>query len=294
MKYILYMITVFLSLKAQAEFKKANCTGIKPQHFSQVFLEAGSTCSTAEKIQKQLNIIKRFANIYAIPTLFVQKQSYESFGTFGGVIVLNQEQQAWDRVRPQEQNEKIWLHELGHVYFSHRLVEDFPAIQGFANYMKDAARLAVETSNPYTDDLPQLGSKWKPEFALARDIQAPYNELFADLVAVLAADDPLVMTKAMQSPGMPEKAKKETAYYGFAGKYDVKKWNESNPHFFFAPARAYIGQKYLKWPLDEGRKEMMLMKLYTTCMLEIKKHWAKNKKLPSSSEANQSLIKALE
>lgn len=281
-------------MKAQAEFKKAKCPAIRPQHFEQVFLEPGATCATAEKIQKQLNVIKRFANINAIPALFVQKQSYESFGTFGGVIVLNQEQQAWDRTRPQEQNEKIWLHELGHFYFNHRLVEDFPAIQGFANYMKDAARLAVETSNPYTDDLPQLGSKWKPEFALARDIQAPYNELFADLVAVLATDDPLIMTKAMQSPGMPEKAKKETAYYGFAGKYDVKKWNESNPHFFFAPARAYIGQKYLKWPLDENRKETVLKKVYTTSLLEIKKYWAQNKKLPSSSEANQSLIKALE
>jgi hypothetical protein len=280
-------------MPAFAEFRGSKCTNVVSQDFGQVFLESGVSCDTAEKIQRELTDIKSFAGHESPLTLFVQWKSYNSFGTYGRLVVLNYQQLAWGGIRPQSQNERIWAHEIGHTFFSTWLARDFKAIQGFRDYMSASGESQVQRKDPNYDTSKELALKWKSDFGKVRDIQVPYNELFADLVGVLYANDVMAMTKAMVAPGMPDSERTKAGYYAFAGKYDLSTWDQSEVHFYFAPARAYIGERFLKFPIDDKQKAVILQKVYQACLFEIEKYWSLSKVLPSSAEANASLILAL-
>ncbi len=284
---------MFLGTFAFAEFKKSTCASVVSHDFAQVFLESGVSCDTAEAIQRVLNQIKDFAGKEPPLTLFVQSKSYNSFGTYGRLIVLNQQQQAWGGIRPQSQNEKIWAHEIGHSFFSTWLANDFEAIQGFRDYMKASGEIQTRKQDPNFDTTKELAPKWKSDFARARDIQVPYSELFADLIAVLYANDVMAMAQAMLAPAMPDAESAKTSYYAFTGKYALSAWDQSEVHYFFAPTRAYIGEHLLKFPMDTKQKTLVVQKVYQACLGEIQKYWKSSKALPSSAAANESLIQTL-
>jgi hypothetical protein len=200
---------------------------------------------------------------------------------------------AWEQVRPQMQNDKIWAHEIGHTFFATWLATDFEPIRGFRDYLVENTKLISQAANPKLDTTQQMNSKWQKVFGKARDIQVPYTELFADLTGVLFADDPMAMTTAMASPNMPANSKAETAYYGFSGEYDVAKWNASEVHYYFAPVRAFIGKRFLHFPMTSSQKASVLRTVYHACLHDIKKYWNSNQSLPGVAEANLSLIDTL-
>lgn len=294
MRLCLLLSALLPAAIARAEFQASTCKGVDSRYFSQIFLEENVSCETAEKVQQELTEIQAFMGDERPPLiLFIPYQSYESFGTFGGILVLNHRQMAWGKARPQSQKEIIWAHELGHAFFSHWLAHDFKALEGFRGYMSASARIQAEKKDPFLNTDAAMASLWRPEMGMARDIQVPYNELFADLVAVLRADDKMAMTKAMLAPGMPEKARAETGFYGFAGRYNLAHWAQTDVHYFFAPARAYIGEHFLRFPMSPARKKALIKAVYQACLHEIEKHWSLAKALPSPEEANRSLILAL-
>lgn len=288
------LFALLLPLSASAGFSAASCKGLPNEIFSQVLLESGTTCATYEEIEKVARKIQAFAEFESPAILFVNTRAYESYANFGRLIVLNHQQLAWKRVRPQAQTEKVWAHELGHLIFNDLLAKSFAPIHPFRDYMAESVKLIVGAKNPELDTYATLKDQWGPDLDKVRDLQVPYNEFFADLVATLFAEDSLAMTKAMLSPGMPESKKKETRYYGFAGSYNLKNWNETEVHYFFAPARAFVGKHFLRWPMTSAQKKNVLQKVFQACLQEISKNWAQQKSLPRPSEANKALIEALE
>jgi hypothetical protein len=98
----------------------------------------------------------------------------------------------------------------------------------------------------------------------------------------------------MTSPAMPEEARRKTAYYDFTGRYDLAKWTESEPHFLFAPARASIGERWLKFPMSNAAKADVLKRVYQACLKEITRHWKTRQKVARDpAAANRQLIEAL-
>lgn len=292
MIFVVSLLLIF-NPAAQASFEVSTCDKIDSALFAKVFTESGTSCKTVSEIQEQLRSIKGFAGTNIPLTLFLNAKSYDSYSTYGGLVVLNEVQQAWDNVRPPHQNKNIWSHELGHTFFMFRLGQDFKPIQGFRDYMKEHDLLVIAAKDPKVKTEAKMASKWNSDIGKARDLQAPYSELFADLVAVLAANDPMIMAKSMTSPFMPEQKKMETSYYAFAGKYDLNSWSVEDTHYYFAPTRAYIGEKLLKFPIDNSQKQLVLQKVYQACLQEIQKYWSSSKELPRAAEANKSFIKTL-
>lgn len=289
----LFALAFLCSISARAAFGPAQCKEAGGKAFTAVFLEKGTGCDDLAKIEKVAARIQTFAELGTPLTLFVNAKAYEAYTSFGRLIVLNARQMAWGKVRPQAQTEKIWAHELGHAVFNQLLSEQFPPIRPYRDFMAEKTKLIVNAQDPELDTEKTLEPQWTAAMAKARDIQVPYNELFADLVAALYAEDSSAMSKAMASPGMPRKKQEETRYYDFTGKYDVEKWEEEEVHYFFAPARAHIGKHFLSWPMTDQRKREVLRKIFDACLAEIRKNWEGNQSLPSPSAANRRLIESL-
>jgi hypothetical protein len=275
------------------QFKQAKCQGIPSETFSRAFLQKGVDCKALAQVQKVASAIHAFAPFQSPITLFLNREDYDSYTNIGRLTVLNHHQMSWGQVKPEEKTELIWAHELGHTLFNDLLIESFTPILPFRDYMAESAKLITAAKNPELNTAGTLKDKWKTELADVRDLQVPYNELFADLVAVLFAEDALAMQNAMLAPGMPKKKKTEMRYFAFKGDYDLSTWAESEEHYFFAPARAYIGKRFLLWPLTAKAKQEVLRKVFEACLSEIKKHWEERKALPKPSEANKRLIEAL-
>jgi hypothetical protein len=292
MRCSLFIFILLLVGPARATFVASTCANIPSQDFSTVFLEDQVPCSSLSKIAQEFSEIKRFAGQEPPLTLFVQAQSYNSFGTFGRMLVFNNQQKAWGGVRPQSQNEKIWAHEIGHTFFSTWLARDFKAISGFVEYMTASAEIQFRKRDPGFDTSKELASKWRSDFGKARDIQVPYNELFADLVGVLHSNDINAMADAMVAPGMPDTERAKVRFYAFGGKYELSKWDQTEAHFYFAPARTYIGEQFLRFPMTDEKKAAVLKRVYKACLSEIKRYWDSSKSLPSPADGNRTLIHA--
>lgn len=103
-----------------------------------------------------------------------------------------------------------------------------------------------------------------------------YHELFADLVADLALNDPSATRKCLIlecDPSIRERPDIVEAYRhrDFAGRIELNdwKWQSWNPpHMTMAPTRSFIGDHYFGNPKFSGRKARILEGVYNVILRE--------------------------
>lgn len=282
------------SFSVQASSFTEMCGIVPTESVVHVFAEKGVTCASVRDFLSLMARLEPFLGKSEPASVFFRKRSFEASADAAGVLVLAQEQVGWEQNRSVRQRASIWSHEIGHLAFSRRLAGDFAPFAKFRDYLLDAKKLIVAAKDPAFDGSAQLQKPWSKEFGEARDLHRPYSELFGDLVAVLEAESPDAMRTAMTLPGMPEKKRADTRYYDFSGVYEGESWTNTDSHFFFAPVRAAIGKKFLKFPMNTAAKAALLDRVYSVALAEIRRQWANGKTLDPPAKANREFISRLE
>lgn len=129
-----------------------------------------------------------------------------------------------------------------------------------------------------------------------------YNELFADLTAVLYFKDPKIMYKSLTNTKYLQYLKNETGHEpaisrDFTNRNNkIERWLETDePHEIFAPVRYFIFETFLSRPLFVDREPRKLYeKVFNSILNEINFLVDNPEANLSPSELNQRLIRDIE
>ena len=142
-----------------------------------------------------------------------------------------------------EKQVSVFYHEIGHKIYFEALAATVPEIAerrvGLNDYvaqLKVCAKAGSFVGCPPTEvmgDLVALNQAFSADFRKFLYIDTPYNELFADVVAALAAEDPNAIAKTMSECSMSDPACEYRAF----SKNTIDKFAGENTHSRFASIR---------------------------------------------------------
>ncbi len=255
--------------------------------------EIATPCKELSEINTVFTSIRKFSGFTSPVTLFLDRPSYMAQASISGLMLLSQRQKGWREVRNLEKSKLIWAHEFGHIVFNEIIINQFPAISDFHRYMVAHDEISIQSLNPTSDNFQQVKFLWTQEAGLARDILKPYTELFADLVAVLYANDGSAMKRAMTLNGMSEIEKYNARLYDFYAKIALDDYTGNDVHLVFGPARSYIGSHLLKFPMSLQQKQNVLSIVASSMLEEMNQLWTTRTKPTDFRSLNLSFIDRL-
>jgi hypothetical protein len=167
----------------------------------------------------------------------------------------------------------ILAHEYGHAYFSKNMIESIPDYlalrqNAYDRYYQErflpAVTIVGNSTDPSSIGIETLqivisgGIRSVLKGSSAMD--AAYNELIGDLVAVAYLRDPRGIYKALNFSGMTQAQRKANAYRDFTVNTRVDKNTlvGLNEHHLLAPVRYFIWRNYLSNPLFARRWSTIL------------------------------------
>ncbi|EQC47302.1 hypothetical protein [Bacteriovorax sp. Seq25_V] len=199
----------------------------------------------------------------------------------------------------------VLAHEYGHAVFSKMLEqEDFFKELKEISLKISSLRLTIqktfEAGNPgnmvafYSDMLKSAEQK-RLENKVALKVNrmlSPYHELFADLVAALAAGSKRTMVNALYYDELDDRSYQMV----LARDFDTNSLNMKGPymheeHGMLAPTRRFIGSNL--WAETEEEKKELLLNLYKAIVIEVRKQIASDIDKLSPAQMNENLIKTL-
>lgn len=184
----------------------------------------------------------------------------------------------------------VFAHEYGHAVFDEYLRTHFVEYSDISQIYKDISNLDLKKlTEKLTDqekkDLTVTTSDLNkkildnPELLRLYNIILPYNELFADTIAVYYADYKSAIFQALLNPNLRPDQKAEYDYVlvrDFATAHDVTNWSNTSPHGLFGPVRSVLGQDTC-WPKTLQQKSKNLESLLELIVNEIKiKYFSKS------------------
>lgn len=293
-KMLLMFLFTILPICGEAAFVSLNCTGTS-KNFNEIFVDTGikSPCQEILNINSLFENIQDFSNTSTTITLFLDSPSYIAQTSISGMMLLAQRQKGWSEVRSLEKSKVIWAHEYGHIVFNEIMLTKFPAITSFYHYMFEHDQISIKKLLPMSDNYLQVQNLWSKDSELVRDIQKPYAELFADLVAVLYANNSSAMKNAMTVAGMTEGELLKTKLYDFNQDINFDDYTGSDPHLVLGPARSYIGKTILSFPMTKERKNKVLNIVGLAMISEMNGLWMKRFKPVDLLNINLSLINSI-
>jgi hypothetical protein len=127
-----------------------------------------------------------------------------------------------------------------------------------------------------------------------KNISSPYNELFADTVAVLYTNDLDSMSDNFEFEGMSESEDiVNSLSRSFTVHHDVETWNEDKiTHYVLAPTRSYIGKLISPSSMSLADKKALLSSILDSSIEAMSERWDKQKEL-TVQEINKDLIERL-
>lgn len=167
--------------------------------------------------------------------------------------------------------------------------------------------LFYETLRKRQESFAQAMNRWpsywdfdSPSTAPLYDLTLPYNEFFADLVAVLYAKDPAAIRKSLSFTGMSPKQKKEFLLRDFSARnidtipIPKNRRGAPIPHTLLGPTRSYLGNKILKNPLYRNQPGLVAAKVLNAIALEIESGYTQTQVTQLSiKEMNDRLIERI-
>lgn len=131
-----------------------------------------------------------------------------------------------------------------------------------------------------------------------RSVAGVYNELFADLVAIVSLNDGSAVAKALQFAGDESKAKKGFIARDYARNHKVENWHYSTAHRMLAPVGSYVWKWYFSNPIyAKNRAKLLRIMLDVMGELIIQKINPQNQRLngdQSIEDLNWELINAFD
>jgi hypothetical protein len=130
------------------------------------------------------------------------------------------------------------------------------------------------------------------------DIETAYDELFADVVAVLHdRDGRAVMRSSMYSGPHDDfgKIRARARMRDFTRRHSVKGWKETNPHVLYGPVRSHLWRTYLSHPGGMEDRAGTLKKVFDAIREEIRERHAVAELYDLAPEAaNERLIRRID
>lgn len=268
-----------------AEFSSPHCPSILNSNF---LVASDVSCTTLKDFNSIYTTLKEIADFPSeYPRVFINKNSYNGWTTFGNLMYLDEDQMLFGEKRENSKRRLIWLHEMGHLVFQELLQKDFPELKCFIDYMKKDADLKWLAKDPLLNTDKNLETFFTMQCGQAREIQKPYTELFADFMMALAASDTSAPFEAYHTAAVPLKDLARFKLGSFAKKSSVSTCTNSDEHTFFTSVRYKIGQKILKSAKTNSEKKMAISQFYKILSDDLLAYWKKNKLLPDCKIANQ-------
>ena len=110
-----------------------------------------------------------------------------------------------------------------------------------------------------------------PELKRLYILSLPYNELYADVIAVYHTQDRSAVFTALDNPNVQHNslAPHPLACRDFAADNKVEGWSDRTPHGLFGPARTFLGQESC-WPKTQEERSRKLKMIGDIILKEIK------------------------
>jgi len=198
----------------------------------------------------------------------------------------------------------VLAHEYGHAVFSNRIKKyDFYKKIQSLSYQSSQHELAMQEAyangNPnniveyHKAQIDRLFKLRKDDkvFQKTAKLTTAYNELFADVIAVLSMNDKSAVMKALYYDEMDDK------------QYDMvlaRQFSDNSltmdgsymfvSHAKFAPVRRYIGEKL--WPNSQDEAKALIDNVFKSIVIEIKKELKKSD-TTYPTQMNKNLIETL-
>lgn len=276
----LFLISFAAKHAMASKAAQLNCNGEIP-----VILEEGLQCSDAESVWKLFEDVKKVTGVNSIHArVFLQKNGYDAWSTFGGLMYINKTQMLFGKPRTEQHSKLVWVHEIGHLVFNEMLRSSFPEISCFSEYQKKDAELKWEAKDPTLDTDKTLAHFWNETCLLGREIQKPYSELFADIFLSVYRQSLSAPAEAMKMPHLQKREMEKANGYDFA-KLTPMEDCEQNEHFYFSPTRYKIGKQLLRFPLNREENKQLLSKVFELLKNDLLKNWKQQRKVPSDCKA---------
>lgn len=178
--------------------------------------------------------------------------------------------------------ESVFSHEYGHAVFDQIAVAAIPLyseINKIKNQISDID-LKILREHPSKAVTAQLHDQQKaldkkiidtPELKRLYILSLPYNELYADVIAVYHTQDRSAVFTALDNPNVQHNslAPHPLACRDFAADNKVEGWSDRTPHGLFGPARTFLGQESC-WPKTQEERSRKLKMIGDIILKEIK------------------------
>lgn len=284
---------------------------------------AKSSCHFAALYTQVVQDINNWAPVNK--KIYLSLRDSASGASYDGVAILNSAENLFiessdkeKHLRSQRDNMVTFAHEYGHVIFSEWLGSTFPAYKQLQNEIvgpTKANELVYSLSNKrallnrsltrasskseksqLTEELAQTeqrlaqayfqAQEFTPEQNRLLSLISPYHELFADIIAVIYAEDPQAMRHSIEFQGAQGKDLYGAEARDFTLIHKTAGWNDTTPHYLLSPTRSYLyhAQWIKTYTLDD--KAAFIKNVFRVLKQEIEANWNGPTKSPETLNVN--------
>lgn len=181
--------------------------------------------------------------------------------------------------------ESVFSHEYGHAVFDQVAVKALPLYsQIIAIKMKQSEiDLKILHEQPSPAIRNELHAQQKaldgelikmPPVLHLYILSLPYNELFADVIAVYQMQDKSAIYKALDNPNVKHHQFGPDALDArdFAADNKLEGWSDNSPHGMFGPVRSYLGRDEC-WPKTQEERSHKLKAFAEIILKDIKERF---------------------
>ncbi|ASD64454.1 hypothetical protein B9G79_13190 [Bdellovibrio bacteriovorus] len=288
-----------------------------------------SSCGFAQKLAGVVDSISDWAPVSEKIMLSLKHSA--SGASYDGVKVLSAAEFLYiegsnhkeKHLRNEQGNLTTFAHEYGHVILTDWLTRDIPEFKAIregiaspmianqkvyflANQRGLIEKRIIAAPTPSHQErllkkkqdierqLAQAyfeGGEFSAEQNRILNLLAPYHELFADVVAVLYAEDPQAMRKAVELPSSSDKDIYMAEARDFTIRHSHEHWNDSTPHYRLSPVRSRLFAGHWIKGYSSTEKREYLEKVYNLLRDDILSRW--HQETPSVQDANKTLIEKI-
>lgn len=181
--------------------------------------------------------------------------------------------------------ESVFAHEYGHAVFDQVALKALPVYSSIRaiKLQQSAIDLRILRERPSKEVIALLREQQKaldaqlinsPETKRLYILSLPYNELFADVIAVYHMQRKSAIFEALDNPNIKHNYLQPhpLACRDFDADNAVEGWSDRTPHGMFGPVRTYLG-KELCWPKTQEERSRKLKKLAEILMKDIQERY---------------------
>ncbi|UOF02297.1 hypothetical protein [Bdellovibrio reynosensis] len=286
---------------------------------------AQSSCQFASLYTPVISEIHKWAPIDK--KVFLSLKDSASGASYDGIGILSSAEKLYfesadkeKHLRSHQANLVTFAHEYGHVIFSEWLAREIPAYKQLQLEIRDstiASQMIYSLANKrallnkFLTQAPanqrealsaelkdverNLGqvyfqaSEYTQEQTRILNIIAPYHELFADVVAVLYAQDPQAMRHSIEFAGAQGKDLYAAEARDFSHNHSADGWQDTTAHYMLSPTRSYLFADHWVKNYSGNEKAAYIKLVFKVLKEEIQTSW--NSDAIDAASANKSLIK---